>query len=386
MFSAITGSKKWTGPLWGRINLRKRISESHKLPVFYANLIRCSIVFTEIKGRELFFGITQYYVVHCRYIRMKNSIFFALLTALLLICLQAESEVYEPDKLRVHLRLDKKVFYSDEAVILQIFVKNISEKKNFFEVYDTSDAESGKYVSFQPLVFDMRGREAGLTVLYKLENRDINDVIRGLDKRLVELAPGEIFIHSIDLKDIYQLNLGTPYRLKSLFYPAFDGAGAIKSDNELSFKIIEEKRYNKPDQVEAFNRNISPQEIVILILNAEKNKNWDNFLKYVHVEKYINAYPEFVQRYIKANFDEKYRIEREFIKYITRDRDDYLLDFKIIKEEIENSKKLAYVDVVEDRFGSRWNYRYRYRYILEFYKNMWLITDEEVTYLKGVKR
>jgi hypothetical protein len=317
---------------------------------------------------------------------MKIFIFFASLMLAMLVCIHAESGVYEPDKLRVHLRLDKKVFYSDEAVILQVFVKNISEKKNFFEVYDTSDSESGEFVSFQPLVFDMKGREAEITVRYKLENRDVHDVIRGLDKRLVELAPGEVFVHSVDLKELYKLSMGTPYRLKSLFYPAFDDIGAIKSENELSFKIIEEKRYNKPDGVQTIDRNISPQEVIVLTLSAEKNRNWDNFLKYVHVEKYINAYPEFIQKYIKANFNEKYQIEKEFIKYITRDRDDYLLDFKIMKEEFENSKKTAYVDVVEERFGARWNYRYRYRYTLEMYKNMWLITDEEVTYLKGVKR
>jgi hypothetical protein len=318
--------------------------------------------------------------------KIYSFLFATLLAAL--TCIRAESAVYEPDKLKVHLRMDKKIFYSDEDVVLSICVKNVSERKNYFDVYDTSDSESGKYVTFQPLVIDARGRDVELIVSYKIQNRKINELIRGLDKRMVELAPGEIFVHLINLKDIYKLDINKLYRLKSLFYPSFDSGadGAITSDNELAFKIIEEKRYNKPTQVDNWTRNLSPQEVILLTLSAEKNKNWANYLKYINIEKYINAYPEFVQKYLRANYEEKSNVEYVFIKYITRERDDYLLDFKIMKEEIEKSKKIAYVDVMEDRFGIRATYRYRYRYTLEQYKSMWLIIDEEATVMKGVKR
>ena len=58
---------------------------------------------------------------------------------LLIACIPAFTMVYEPDKLRVHIRLDKKTFYADEDINLQVCVKNISEKKNYFEVYDASE-------------------------------------------------------------------------------------------------------------------------------------------------------------------------------------------------------------------------------------------------------
>ena len=317
---------------------------------------------------------------------MKIYSLLLILTIASLVAVQAGPGAYEPDKLRVYLRMDKKFFYADEDVVLYICVKNTSENNNYFDIYDASDAESGKYVSFQPLVFDASGREAEITVPYVIGKRDINDLIRGLDKRVVELAPGETFIHSVNLKDIYKLNLNTMYRLKSLFYPAFTNGSIIKSDNELSFKIREEKRYNKPSGVEAVVRNISPAEVILLTLNAEKNKNWDGFIKYINIEKYINAYPEFVQRYLRANFEEKYQIEREFVKYLTRERDDYLLDYKIMKEEIENSNKIAYVDVIADRFGVQLTNRFKYRYTLEQYKSMWLIIDQEATIMKGARR
>ena len=320
------------------------------------------------------------------FIMMKIYSFLLTLPLALLACIPVRAGVYEPDKLRVYLKMDKRVLYSDEDVVLQICIKNVSEKKNFFDVFDSIKNKPGEYTTFQPLVYDYSGREAEITVPYKLEKRDIKELIRDLERRMVELAPGEVFIHSINLKHIYKLDLNTRYRVKSLFYPTIGEDIVITSDNELSFKIIAEKRYNKPSEREAVQRNISPSEVILLTLRAEKDKNWDNYLKYIDVEKFINAYPEYTQKYLRANFEEKNQIEKDFIKYLTRDRDDYLLHYKIMEEEIENSKRIAYVNVIEDRYGSRWNYRYRCRYMLEQYKDMWLIVDEVATVMQGAKR
>lgn len=315
--------------------------------------------------------------------KLYNVILILLLTAL---GTGAAPGSYEPDKLRVFIRMDKASFFADEDVIVHISVKNESEKKNYFEVYDTSDSESGTYVSFQPVVYDMNGREAEIIVPYRVQGRNLKDIIRNLDKRLVELAPGEMFIHSVNLKDIFALNLNTRYRLQSLVYPSIEEGVNIKSDNELLFKIVEEKRIHKPSGIETIQRIIAPKEVISLTLTAEMNKDWDNYIKYINVEKYINAFPEFVQIYERANFDEKSRIENEFKRHLTRDRDDYLLGYSIIKQEIENNRKIAYVDVEASRFGIRWSFRYRYRYTLEQYKNLWLITDLEATVIKGAKQ
>ncbi len=320
---------------------------------------------------------------------MKKAIIYPviLLVQISLISLSPVfSAVFEPDKLRVHLRMDKKVFFSDEEITLQVFVKNISEKKNYFEVYDSLENESSNYTTFQPLVFDMKGREAEITVPYKIEKREINDLIRGLEKRMVELAPGESFVHTINIKDLFNMSLNTHYRIQNLFYPSFEENFIVKSDNELIFKIIEAKRYNKPSEVDAIDRAISPKEVILLTLKAEKDRDWDNWIKYINVEKYINAFPEFVQKYIRANFEEKSLLEKEFIRFATRDRDDYLINYRIVREAIEKERKIAYVDVIEERFGIKYTSRYKYRFTLEQYKNLWLVTDEEATVMKGIKK
>jgi hypothetical protein len=318
----------------------------------------------------------------------KRKIFHALILPVIALSFIAPAypAVYEPDKFRVHLRMDKKIYYADEDVALHIHVKNISEKKNYFEVYDSLGNESSNYTTFQPIVFDMKGREAEITVPYRIEKRDLADIVRGLEKRMVELGPGESFVHTINIKDLFTMNLNTTYRVQSLFYPAFEENSIVKSDNELSFKIVEQKRLNKPTEVDSIERGISPKEVILLTLKAEKDRDWDNWIKFINVEKYINAFPEFVQKYIRANYEEKSQIEKDFIKFATRDRDDYLVNYRIIREAVEKDRKIAYVDVIEERFGIRWTYRYKYRFTLEQYKNLWLITDEEATVMKGTKK
>ncbi len=309
-----------------------------------------------------------------------------ILAVLIAFAVPGFSAGYDTGSLRVHIRMDKKVFYSDEDVDLQVCVKNVSDKKNYFLVYDPSDGESPDYTTFQPMVYDMDGREAEITVPYRIEDRGIGDLVAGLDKRMVELAPGEMFIHTARLKGLFRLRTGTVYRVKGLFYPTFEEGGAITSDNELSFRIIEARQYNKPSGVDAVDRSLSPDEVMSLILQAEKERDWDKWVKYVNVEKYIGAFPEFVQTYRRANFEEKSRIEKDFIRFVTRERDDYLLDYKIIRQDVEKKRNIAYVYVIVDRFGTRVTNRYRCRYTLEQYKNLWLITDEVATVIKGVKR
>jgi len=195
-----------------------------------------------------------------------------------------------------------------------------------------------------------------------------------------------MFTHTVNVKDLFELKLNTMYRIQGLFYPDFEENRLIKAYNELVFKIIEQKHYSKPSDVDAIDRSISPKEVMLLTLKAEKDRDWSNWKKYVNIEKYINAFPEFVQKYYRANYEEKKEIEKDFIAFATRERDYYLVDYRVIDEMIEKDRAVAYVDVIVDRFGIRKTNRYKCRYTLEQYRNLWLVTDEEATVMKGVKR
>ena len=130
----------------------------------------------------------------------KITVYPLLLAMLISFSVHGFSAVYEPDKLRVHIRMDKRFFYSDEDVTLQVCVTNVSERKNYFLVYDPAGSELSDYTTFQPLVYDLDGRDAEIIVPYKIESRGIGELVAGLDKRMVELAPGEMFIHTVNLK------------------------------------------------------------------------------------------------------------------------------------------------------------------------------------------
>lgn len=318
--------------------------------------------------------------------KMKIYSILIMLLSVVIYGSAAGSSVYEPEKLRVHLRMDKKIYYSDEEIILSICVKNVSDEKNYFFVYDPMNKETSHYTTFQPMVYDMSGREVEISVSYKIENRNINDLLKELDKRMIELAPRETFVYTVNLKELFAMKQNTVYRIQSHFYPTFEENQIIKSNNELTFKIIDTKRYNKLTEVNARERFISPKEVILLTLKAEKDRDWDNCIKYINIEKYINAFPEFTQKYFRANFEEKTEVEKEFIKFLTRDRDDYIYNYTILREEIESDSTIAYVDVVIDRSGHRWTNRYKCRYTLEQYKNLWLITDQEATVMKGVEQ
>jgi hypothetical protein len=77
------------------------------------------------------------------------------------------------------------------------------------------------------------------------------------------------------------------------------------------------------------------------------------------------------------------KIEEEFIRFLSRDRKDYILDFKILDENIVRDRNIAYVDARVRRFEVRIPSIYQYKYTLEKFRDFWLITEVEATVMKG---
>lgn len=318
-----------------------------------------------------------------------NTIILSLFFALFCVNSIGFAE-YSSSDFKIYIVMDKFNFYSDEEINVKICVKNISGAKKDFFVYDKNGQENINYSSFQPVVMDMDGREAEIIVPYRLEFKSKNDEILNLTQRGVQLLPDETLVHTIDLKKIYNLDHKIKYRVKGFFFPDFKDDLVITSNNELAFYVSSARsdsiksgiRFSSRKQ--KIFREISPSEIIKLALISEKGKEWDKMIKYIDIEQYINAYSDYARRYnIAEEYDGKLKIEKDFIRFISRDRDDYILDFKVISENIKNDNKIAYVDVIVDRNGIKRTNRYKYRYTLEKYGNMWLIVNLEATVLKG---
>jgi len=271
-----------------------------------------------------------------------------------------------------------------------MYVKNISGTQKSINIYDRESDESVNYSTFKPVVLEMNGREAETIVPYRIEGRTIDDEIKKLTVRPMNLAPGETIIHSINIKKIYNLVTGVRYRIKGYFHPDFKENITFPSYNELIFTVTSTRsdsittgiRY--PERLNLPSRELAPSEVIKLLLIAEKEKDWVKVLKYLNIEKFINVYPEFINQYLHADDDdEKLKIADNFIIFLSKERDDYLVDFKVHSEDVNINT--AYVEVIIERFGGRMPQRYKYRYTLEKYTNLWLVVNLEAIVLKGKK-
>ncbi len=287
---------------------------------------------------------------------------------------QEKFDVY--DQLRLTLRTGKTTFYSDEPVELKLVVHNTSKFVAAFDVYDAA------YTTFQPVVYNEKGREVENRVEYRLMDKSMEEVVNSAGKRQVTIQPSEKFTRVVNLRDLYTLETGEGYRIRGYLFPNAAVKRTIASDNMVHFNIIPVHTIEKESGVEQVKREFSPSEVVMLALTAEKNKNWNNFRKYVDIDKYIQAFSKYARLYSQSSASERLKILEDFRTFLQRDRVDYLVDFSILNETIISEKGLAYVEVKVKRWGARYPFVYKYRYTLEEYRNFWLITNFDATVMK----
>jgi hypothetical protein len=286
----------------------------------------------------------------------------------------------------VNIRFHRLKFHINEPVVLKMSVKNVSDKNADINIYEKENRREPGYSTFQPVVIDMMGREAEIIVKYRLENRGRDEVLKKLKMRKLTLAPHEELSRTINLRSIYRLEPDRKYRVKGYFFPDFAGQKEPSMSNEISFMVTGEKKVPDRYKPEEIAHHVSPGEIVSLSLAAERERNWKRMFKYYRIEKYISSYPEYVRVYNLADRAGKMRIANEFMAFLSRERSDYILDFNVVRGEIEESGKIAHVNVRVKRFAPRKPDRYLYRYTLERYKNILLIVILESTVIKEVIR
>ncbi|MGV7929976.1 MAG: hypothetical protein AB2L13_13930 [Spirochaetota bacterium] len=319
------------------------------------------------------------FLYHCG--RGKKAVALAALALIAFVSLHGDASGQGADRAEspfvLVIQMDRSTFNEDEPVTLNLIIKNTSDKKEHFVSYDTS------YTTYQPVVYDAQGREAAITVPYRLMNRRVEEVVRDLYPRAVELLPNETLTHTVNLKNLYDLGTGSEYRVRGFFLPDMQSPTALPSSNILTFKIVRAPGLVKKSGVVRQERGVSPSEVVLLALTAEKSGTWDRLYKYIRADVFINAFPEYVRLYNAADEIEKLKILEDFARFLARRRDDYIKDFSITDEIFLPGKNIAYVDVVVNRYGPRLPFRYKYRYTLEKTRDHWLIIDLEATVLKG---
>jgi len=287
------------------------------------------------------------------------------------------------DVFDVFLSMDKQIYSDTEEVNLRVSVKNISNDTAVFYVYEDKETNPS-YTTFQPKVYDMRGKENENIIDYKRQSRYTVDMIDSMSKRAVQLGAGEIFTYTVDLGRVYKMQAGFSYRVRCYFVPDLGIRYVINGKNELTFLINGFKENAGQPVLYSINRDISPSETVLLALEAEKCSDMDRMLKYIDLEEFISIEPNFIRSYSTSGEIERQEILEKFRRYLLKPRYDYLIAFKIINEGIDQGH--AYVDVLAERYSVNKNDAYKYRFVLKKSRDfgtIWLITGLEASIFKG---
>ena len=302
------------------------------------------------------------------------------LILILTLCVSTSVSSFESDTFKVYILSDTLSFEEGNAAYVNICVQNVSAKNAFFKVYPAD------YSTFQPVVYTMEGREESVKVKYRLAGRTVDQVCMPLLPREIELAPDEKFHRKINLTDYYNLVPGKKYKIRAFFLPDAKIASVVRSENTLVANFNKHiERFDLPAEINR-KTEIEPSEIVALFIKAEKDKRWNNMIKYLDLEKYINVYPDYAQAYNGADDLSRRSVMKDFISYLSSPRRDYVLDYDVIDEKILDDGNSAVVTVNIRRHGSIMPFAYEYRFSLERNGAMWKISSSDATIKKDKKR
>ena len=321
-----------------------------------------------------------------------------LLSIISFLDISYSKEVYP---FRINLFLEKQKYHNSEDLILNIQVKNITDDEIEFYIYDSpkrtdifnrEKGDNADYTTFKPVVYDMNGRNAELIAPYIISEKNSKETISWMNKRIVKLGPNETLMHSQNLRRIYNFDVDKNYRLKLHFFPfigdADDENKIVISSNELSFQIVNDRQYAPRIEKNPDDMKLRPSEIINLLLSAEKDNQMERSFKYINIEKFIYSYPDFSRKYDLADDYDKKVIEKEFIRSFINKKNDYLLDYKILNEEIDSTGLISYVTVDASRSSMIKTQRLKYIYRLEKdSKNdyLWLVSGLEASIMRGGK-
>lgn len=308
---------------------------------------------------------------------MKKIVIFLIIFTAFTMGLSAENGDYS--SLRVYLKTNSLTFREGNPCYIYAAVKNVSDSNVAFLVYDKI------YSTFQPIVYTLRGQEAQTKVDYRLKGIELKTILNNEAPRTVVLGSNEVFKVRIDLADLYELNPNEKYKVRMLFLPDALKANALRTENTLYLTIEERLEHSNEEFYPDGNNGFKPSEIVRLFLTAEMSSDWNNYVKYIDLENYINDFPKYALSYNSGTDAERRIIMREFVSFLSSRRNDYILDFKIENEVYMNSGEKAYVTVRVRRAGGGKPFVYLYKYELTPYKNYWLVSRVQASVTREVR-
>ncbi|HRX16765.1 MAG TPA: hypothetical protein P5123_10660, partial [Spirochaetota bacterium] len=131
--------------------------------------------------------------------------------------------------------LKRATFHDVRYIQAEIIVQNRGKEPASFIVYDKP------YTTFQPVVYDVNGREAPVRVAYRLTGLRADQVLGGVASRTILLVPGEKYSCSVNLADYYEFAHGREYKVRLLFLRDAAGKEARLGGNIARLSVSRER-------------------------------------------------------------------------------------------------------------------------------------------------
>ncbi|MBN2435931.1 MAG: hypothetical protein JXK07_11765 [Spirochaetes bacterium] len=307
-------------------------------------------------------------------------IFLTLAMFLFTVQMPAETAV---SGLVATVSLKRTTFHDVRYIEAEIIVQNRGKKPASFIVYDKP------YTTFQPVVYDVNGREAPVKVAYRLTGLRADQVLGGVAARTILLVPGEKYSCGVNLADYYEFAHGREYKVRLLFLRDAAGKEARLGGNIARLSVSRERLAPVQPQVaidgiEAEEGAIRPEEIVHLFLMAEQRERWNDYLKYIDLEQYIYSFPDYAKAYLSGGDVVKREALRDFSTYLIKSRPDTISEYKIVSETVEDGR--ARVSVLIKRAAAGMPFTYNYTYSLEKKSAVWMITGVTASVARDIRQ
>ena len=191
----------------------------------------------------------------------------------------------------------------------------------------------------------------------------------GDEVKEVILHKNESFNKRINISEIYSLKPGSWYYVTAYFYPDAVGKSDyfFKAENTLSFYLdFNKKQPGLEPEVAEYKETelVTPEEVIHLFLGAEKNRRWNNYMKWLDLGQFILAYDQFSSVYIRSDEDDRLLILDEFKKFLTEEHAGKLNSYKITGVDRKGGD-VAEVRVYVERIKKRVRHKFEYWYNLK---------------------
>lgn len=285
-------------------------------------------------------------------------------------------------ELNIELSFEYETFRMLQEMPIIFSIKNEGISKEEFYIYENI------YKTFFFEVRTEKNDEVELSYEFLIKH---NFVDSNIPKRSIVLFPNQSFSVKIDISKIFDISRPGIYYIRGIFSP--DGMADKKDGFFTDYYKITIKPPKKVDEIVLQTEdeyiklqreiyNLPPYEIVRRMLDAKYRRDAKEFVIYFDFEKLINIFPSFSKRYQESKTSQdKRKVIEKFKEYLTTYWEDPIINFSILKTEIEGNKSTVTADVEYKLRNTSYKLRYLYQ-LYKTYDNRWLIYSYEVINLK----